>query len=75
VPPELIGDKNYKTLVLGWGSTYGAIRESLELLDQPGLALLHFKQVYPLHPKTASYLGEAKKTIIFENNATSRLAS
>ncbi len=72
VPPELVGDKNYQTLALGWGSTYGAIKESLELLDQPGLAFLHFKQVYPLHPKTASYLKKAKKTIIFENNATSQ---
>lgn len=69
VEPELIGDRDYKTLVIGWGSTHAAIKEALENLGKEDISFLHFKQVYPLHPKTITFLKKAKNTIIFENNA------
>lgn len=75
IPPELIGGDNYDILAVSWGSTYGTIKEAL---DQPGLkkiSFLHFKQVYPLHPKTIDYLNKANKTVIFENNASAQFAS
>ena len=72
VPPELFGSGDYRILVVGWGSTYGVIREALEKLVREDVAFLHFKQVYPLHEKTRDYLGKADKTIIIENNATSQ---
>ncbi len=28
IPPELVGPEDYETLIIGWGSTYHAIRES-----------------------------------------------
>jgi 2-oxoglutarate ferredoxin oxidoreductase subunit alpha len=70
IPPELVGKEDYTTLVVGWGSTYGPIKESIEKYDD--ISFLHFKQVYPLHPDTADYLKKAEKSIIFENNATSQ---
>jgi 2-oxoglutarate ferredoxin oxidoreductase subunit alpha len=70
IPPELIGPKNYKTLIIGWGSTYHPIREALERLGREDTALLHFKQVYPFHPNTRSYLQKAKKRVLVENNGT-----
>ena len=70
IPPELVGPEDYETLVVGWGSTYHAIRESLKKLNQEDVAFLHFKQVYPLHPNTLTYLKKAKKTVIVENNGT-----
>jgi 2-oxoglutarate ferredoxin oxidoreductase subunit alpha len=72
IPPELIGPKNYKTLIIGWGSTYHAIREALERLGREDTALLHFKQVYPLHPDTIAWIKKAKKTVIVENNGTAQ---
>lgn len=74
VPPELFGSNDYKILVVGWGSTYGVIREALEKLGREDTAFLHFKQVYPLHEKTRDYLEKAERTIIIENNATSQFA-
>lgn len=71
-PPELIGSENYKTLIIGWGSTYHIIREALELLNNDEVSFLHYKQVYPLHSKTLEYLNKAETTIIVENNATSQ---
>ena len=72
IPPELVGPEDYETLVVGWGSTYHAIRESLKKLNREDIAFLHFKQVYPLHPNTLTYLKKAKKTVIVENNGTAQ---
>jgi len=72
IPPELVGPKNYKTLIIGWGSTYHAIREVLGRLGTKDVAFLHFKQVYPLHPEAIAYFKKAKKTVIVENNGTAQ---
>jgi len=72
LPPELVGPENYKTLIVGWGSTYPIIKEALERLGRVDTALLHFKQVYPLHPNTVGYLQKAKKRVIVENNGTAQ---
>ena len=75
IPPELIGSKDYKILIICWGSTYGIIKEALDNLNNDDVALLYFKQVYPLHESTKRYLDKADKTIIFENNAESQFAN
>ena len=68
IPPELIGNEDYEILVLGWGSTYGPLKEVVDELASDKIAFLHFKQVYPLSVDTGNYLKRARKTIIFENN-------
>lgn len=70
VPPGLWPDKDYKKLVVCWGSTYNVIKEALARLAIKGLSLLHYKQVYPLHLDTANYLKKAERVVIIENNAT-----
>jgi 2-oxoglutarate ferredoxin oxidoreductase subunit alpha len=72
IPPELLGPENYKTLIVGWGSTYHAISEALGRLGTKDVAFLHFKQVYPLHPESIAYFKKAKKTVIVENNGTAQ---
>jgi 2-oxoglutarate ferredoxin oxidoreductase subunit alpha len=72
--PELTGPKNYKNLVVCWGSTYNIAQEALQYLKRNDVALLHFKQIYPLPEETADYLQKADKTIIVESNATSQFA-
>jgi 2-oxoglutarate ferredoxin oxidoreductase subunit alpha len=72
VPPELLGAAEYKTLIVAWGSNYGAIKEALGILKRDDVAFLHYSQVYPLHPSTLAYLKKAKKTILIENNATAQ---
>ena len=70
IPHELLGSENYKTLIVGWGSTYHAISEALGRLGTKDVAFLHFKQIYPLHPESIAYFKKAKKTVIVENNGT-----
>jgi 2-oxoglutarate/2-oxoacid ferredoxin oxidoreductase subunit alpha len=75
IEPELIGSKSYKKLIIGWGSTYGVIKEAVDSSNDSDLAFLHVKQVYPLSSKLAEYLRQSEKTLIFENNATGQLAN
>jgi len=70
VRPQLVGPKDYQTLVICWGSTYHVVKEGLAKLGRKDTAMLHYRQVFPLHPSTADYIGRAKKTIVVENNAT-----
>ncbi len=69
VPPELFGSSEYKTLIIGWGTTYGPIKEALANLKNDQVSFLYFKQLYPLHNSTKKILNKAERTIIFENNA------
>ena len=70
VPPVVWPDQPYSRLVVCWGSTYPAVREAVARLAVPGLSLLHFGQVYPLHADTAPYLKRAQRILLVENNAT-----
>ncbi len=70
VPPELVGSFDYKTLAICWGSNYNVVKEAIEEMNQSDIAMLHFSQVYPLHPDTEIFLRKAEKIIVIENNAT-----
>lgn len=72
IDAEIVGSKNYKTLVVGWGSTYGVVKEAIEELNNNDIAFAYFKQVYPLPENTKDILSNAKNLIIIENNATSQ---
>ena len=43
-------------------------------LNRNDTAVLHFKQVYPLHSETGRLINKADKTIVVENNATAQFA-
>lgn len=69
----LFGSKDYKILLIGWGSTCPIIQEAMEIIGRDDLAFLHFSQVFPLHQRTKSYIDQAEQVIAIENNATSQL--
>jgi 2-oxoglutarate ferredoxin oxidoreductase subunit alpha len=75
IPPELIGNPDYRVLIIGWGSTYEAIKEALAVLQRDEAAFLHFKQLFPLGPELGGYLKKAAQTIAVENNATGQFAN
>jgi len=74
IPPELVGPEDYKDLVVCWGSTYNVAKEAVENLGKDKVAVLHFKQLYPLPNETMDYLQRAEKTTVVENNATAQFA-
>lgn len=70
IKPTLIGNNDYKNLLICWGSTLETVKEAMELVNNPETAMLHVSQVYPLHPDIPDYLKKAENLIIIENNAT-----
>ena len=74
-PPSFYGDENPDILITGWGSTYGVIKEVVDILSKNrSVALLHFTEVHPF-PLISRFdyiekLCNAKLTICVENNAT-----
>ncbi len=77
--PEFYGDDKPDTVLIGWGSTWGVLKEVVDMLSKnKRIALIHFQEVFPL-PNTGKldYLGifkDAKITICIENNATSQFS-
>lgn len=76
--PEFIGPDNFDTLLIGWGSTCGPIKEAVSLLneDKKGrYAALVFGDVYPLPQKLLIEMAaKAHRIINVEQNATGQLA-
>ncbi len=78
-PPAYYGQENPDIVLVGWGSTYGLLKEAVDALNaRYRVAMLHFSEVYPLplagkldYP---AILKHAKQSICIENNATSQFA-
>lgn len=74
--PEYTGEEDIEILLVGWGSTYGAIKEATEALNSLGLKVggLSFGDIYPLPEKLLrKYSAIAKKIINVEQNFTGQL--
>lgn len=74
--PEYFGDEDIDLLLVGWGSTYGALKDSVKLLNDKGIktGALSFGDIYPLpKKKLIKYKNIAKKIINVEQNFTGQL--
>ena len=75
---EIYGSKDGgKLLLIGWGSTYGALKEAVDLANQEGLEtnLVHFSEIWPFPAEaTSRALQGAQRLFSVENNATAQLA-
>jgi 2-oxoglutarate ferredoxin oxidoreductase subunit alpha len=63
--------------LVGWGSTYGAIREAASMLGQGGLKVnvLQLNELWPFPVgAVGSALGSTERNVVVENNATGQLA-
>ncbi|MHB8809232.1 MAG: 2-oxoacid:acceptor oxidoreductase subunit alpha [Desulfobulbaceae bacterium] len=79
VAPELYGEGNPEILLIGFGSTYGVMKEAVDLLQGTyPIAMLHFSEVCPF-PGLDRFdyrkvLEEARSTLCVELNATGQFA-
>ncbi len=69
-PPTLYGDDSGDLLVVGWGSTLGAIEEAVARAREDGLAVssLHLRFLSPLEPGLKEIFGRFRKVITVEIN-------
>jgi 2-oxoglutarate ferredoxin oxidoreductase subunit alpha len=69
-PPAVNGDPEGDLLVVGWGSTLGAIEEAVERAREEGLSVssLHLRFLSPLEPGLKEIFQRFKKVITVEIN-------
>lgn len=67
---EIFGDKDADLLIIGWGGTYGHLREAVMKMNDRGnkTALAHFEFISPLPKNTEEILRSYKKIIVAEQN-------
>jgi len=69
-PPPVHGDDHGELLVVGWGSTKGAIEEAVDRLREEGLSVssTHLTFLSPLHPGLKELFGRFRKVMTVEIN-------
>ena len=67
---EVHGPERGDLLILGWGSTYGAIRSAVERLQADGrsVAHAHLRHLNPFPANTAEVLGSYRRVLVPEVN-------
>src|SRR5450631_917839 len=68
--PPLFGDDDGDLLVIGWGSTQGAIEETVETLNAEGLKVssMHLRFLQPLPPGIKEAMQRFKQVMTIESN-------
>ncbi len=69
-PPTVFGDQTGDLLVIGWGSTKGAIEEAVTELREQGkkVSSMHLTFLQPMAPGIKEILAGFRKVIAIENN-------
>ena len=76
-PPTLEGPPDAEVTLVGWGSTYGVIREALGVLAERGVVANHLaiKWIVPFHDEVVGgILSRSKRVLIVENNHSGQFA-
>ena len=71
IPPlEIKGDADADTLILGWGSTWGAITSAVGRMRAAGdkVAQVHLTHLHPFAPNLGEILGQFENVIVPEMN-------
>ena len=57
-PPFLYGNSQPEIVIVGWGSTFGVMKEAVDVLSgSKNIAMLHFSEIYPFPlPEKFDYL-------------------
>ncbi len=69
-PLEVLGDESGKLLVVGWGSTYGAITTAVERCRKKGLPVssVHLRYIDPLQKELGGILERYEQVLVPEMN-------
>ncbi len=75
VPPVVHGDPEGDLLVVGWGSTLGAIEEAVDRLRAAGRSVssLHLRFLSPLEPGLAGIFARFRRVMTIEMNYSDRI--
>jgi len=73
--PLLYGNDEPDVLLIGWGSTYGAIKEAVDILNRKDIraSMLHFNEIWPFPRRAMEVIRSATRTYTVENNFMGQL--
>lgn len=68
--PDLFGASEGDVLIVGWGSTFGPIKEAVERLQAEGhrVSQLHLRHIHPLNPQLDAIFARFRDIIVPEIN-------
>ena len=68
--PEVFGDQEGDTLIVGWGSTYGPIHDAVKLAREHGerAGALHLRHLHPLPNGLEKIFAKFKRIVVVEMN-------
>ncbi|HEX4707377.1 MAG TPA: 2-oxoacid:acceptor oxidoreductase subunit alpha [Candidatus Udaeobacter sp.] len=68
--PEVYGDQEGDTLLVGWGSTYGPIHDAVKMAREQGekIAALHLRHIHPLPNGLEKIWPKFKRIVTVEMN-------
>ena len=69
-PLELEGDEQGDVLVVGWGGTFGALKQAVSALRKQGerVSHVHLRWLFPLNPRLEPLLKQFKQILVAELN-------
>ena len=70
-PPIRYGPDEAPIVLIGWGSTYGVLREVVDRLDGEA-RMVHFRDLWPFPAGAASDALQGEKLVVVENNYTAQ---
>lgn len=76
-PMQLLGPAEADITLIGWGSTYGAIKEVVAKMGEQGISInmMHLNELWPFPVQSvADVIDKASNCYVVENNATGQLA-
>ncbi len=75
--PLIYGPETADISLIGWGSTYGSIREAVDILIEEGIItnMMHATEVFPVHKAVGDFVAKAKRSFVVENNYTGQYAN
>jgi 2-oxoglutarate ferredoxin oxidoreductase subunit alpha len=76
-PPEIYPAGQAELVLLGWGSTYGVLKETVDILNQKGQTaqMIHYSELFPFNPQHIETSAFKKSSIVaVENNYTGQFA-
>ena len=74
-PPAIHGDEEGDLLIVGWGSTMGAIEEAVDIMRAKGekVSNIHLRFISPLEPGLKEIFSRFKKVMTIEINYSDNL--
>ena len=68
--PEVYGDQEGDTLIVGWGSTYGPIHDAVKMAREFGekAGAMHLRHLHPLPNELEKIFAKFKRIVVVEMN-------